>query len=127
MVKPFEPFQIGETTLTPLPVQHGRAAVLGYLMEREGRALAAYLSDCKEIGDAVAERIRGVEVLIVDALRHRLHPTHMTVAEALAFAERVQPGATWFTHLCHELGHAETEAALPPGVRIAYDGLRLLP
>ncbi|MEI6561401.1 MAG: MBL fold metallo-hydrolase [Verrucomicrobiota bacterium] len=127
VVKPFEPFQIGATTLTPLPVKHGRAAVFGYLLEREGRALAAYLSDCKEIGDAVAERIRGVEVLIVDALRHRLHPTHMTVAEALAFVERVQPGATWFTHLCHDLGHAETEAALPPGVRIAYDGLRLAP
>jgi len=127
VIEPFEPFQIGNTTLTPLPVKHGRSAVYGYLLEREGRALAAYLSDCKEVGDAVVERIRGVEVLIVDALRHRPHPTHMNVAEALELAERVCPGNTWFTHLCHELGHAETEATLPPGVRIAYDGLKLKP
>ena len=127
VLQPFEPFPIGATTVTPLPVQHGRAAVFGYLLEREGRALAAYLSDCKEVGEDVVERLRGVGVLIVDALRHRPHPTHMSVAEALAFVERVRPGATWFTHLCHELGHAETEAALPPGVRIAYDGLRLAP
>ena len=73
----------------------------------------------------MVERIRGVEVLIVDALRHREHPTHMNVSEALELAARICPGATWFTHLCHELGHAETEAALPAGVRIAYDGLRL--
>ena len=126
VVGDFEPFQIGATTLTPLPVKHGRTAVYGYLLEREGRALAAYLSDCKEVPEAVVERIRGVEVLIVDALRHREHPTHMSIAEALDFAGCVAPGATWFTHICHELGHAETEAALPPGVRIAHDGLRLL-
>lgn len=125
VTSPLVPFQIGATTLTPLPLAHGRAVVSGYLMEREGRMLAAYLSDCKEVPCAVVERIRGVGVLIVDALRHRFHPTHMTVAEALELVERVAPCETWFTHLCHELGHAETEAAMPPGVRIAYDGLRL--
>ena len=126
VLQPLEPFQIGATTVTPLPVKHGRTPVFGYLLEREGRPLAAYLSDCKEVGEGVVERIRGVGVLIVDALRHRPHPTHMNINEALAFVERVQPGATWFTHLCHEVSHAETEATLPPGVRIAYDGLRLL-
>ena len=125
IVEPFESFQIGATTLTALPLKHGRASVYGYLLEREGRALAAYLSDCKEVGDAVVERLRGVGVLIVDALRHRPHPTHMNITEALALVDRVRPGATWFTHLCHEVGHAATEATLPPGVRIAYDGLRL--
>ena len=125
VAEPFAPFQIGATTLTPLPLTHGRSPVFGYLLERAGRALAAYLSDCKEVPDAVVERIRGVDVLIVDALRHREHPTHMNVSEALELAARVCPGATWFTHLCHELGHAETEATLPTGVRIAYDGLRL--
>ena len=121
----FEPFQIGATTLTPLPLKHGRSAVFGYLLERDGHPWVAYLSDCKEVGPGVVERIRGVDVLIVDALRHREHPTHMTVAEALVLAGQVCPGATWFTHICHELGHEETEAALPSGVRIAYDGLRL--
>jgi phosphoribosyl 1,2-cyclic phosphate phosphodiesterase len=118
-------FQIGMTTITPLPVQHGRANVNGYLFERDGEKLAAYISDCKFIPDYVIERIQGVKVLILDALRHRLHPTHMNVEEALVVSQRVEPQETWFTHLCHELGHAETEAALPAGVRIAYDGLQI--
>ena len=125
VIEPFVPFRIGATTLTPLPMTHGRSETHGYLLEREGRALAAYLSDCKEVSDAVVERVRGVEVLILDALRHREHPTHMTVAQALALSARICPGATLFTHICHELGHAETETAMPPGVRIAHDGLRL--
>ena len=54
------------------------------------------------------ERIRGVEALIIDALRHTEHPTHLNVSEALEVAARVQPGETWFTHICHDLGHAET-------------------
>ncbi|MDD5350503.1 MAG: MBL fold metallo-hydrolase [Chthoniobacteraceae bacterium] len=124
-VEPFAPFQIGETTLTPLPMKHGRSVARGYLLERGGRALAAYLSDCKEVGEEVIRRIRGVDVLILDALRHREHPTHMNFDEALALTGRVRPGVAWFTHLCHEIGHAQAEAALPPGVRLAYDGLRL--
>lgn len=125
VVIPFIPFQIGSTTLTPLPMTHGRAEALGYLLEREGRPVAAYLSDCKAVDDAVIERIGGVEVLIVDALRRREHPTHMNLDEALELVRKARPGATWFTHICHELGHAETDATLPPQVRIAYDGLRL--
>jgi len=119
------PFTLGGTLLTPLPLKHGRAMVNGYLFEREGRKLAAYLSDCKEVADAVIERIHGVEALIIDALRYTEHPTHLSVSEALAVAARVEPGATWFTHICHDLGHAATEAALPAGTQIAYDGLKL--
>jgi len=119
------PFHLGETLLTPLPMRHGRAMVNGYLFETEGRKLAAYLSDCKVVTDAVIERIHGVEALIIDALRHREHPTHLSVSEALEVAARVKPGETWFTHICHDLGHAITEASLPEGTRIAYDGLEL--
>jgi len=119
------PFELGGIRMTPLPLKHGRAHVNGYLFEYEGRKLAAYLSDCKEVPDAVIERIRGVEALIIDALRHREHPTHLTVSEAMEVAGRVMPAATWFTHICHELGHAATEEALPAGTRLAYDGLKL--
>jgi phosphoribosyl 1,2-cyclic phosphate phosphodiesterase len=63
-------------------------------------------------------------VLIIDALRHKPHPTHLSVAQALAVAEQVRPGRTLFTHICHELAQ-ENEAQLPPGVGIAYDGLKL--
>ena len=111
--------------MLPLPVFHGRTMVNGYLMSRGGKRLAAYLSDCKVVPEAVLESIVGVEVLIVDALRHRPHPTHMSVTEAMEVVAKVKPGRTFFTHLCHELPHEETEAALPGNVRIAYDGLKI--
>jgi phosphoribosyl 1,2-cyclic phosphate phosphodiesterase len=120
------PFTLGTTELTPLPVPHGRATVFGYLLTRDGEKLAAYLSDCKSVPAPVIERISGVRHLIVDALRHKPHPTHMCVAEALAVAAQVQPAQTWFTHLSHDLGHAETEAMLPPGVRVAFDGMKIV-
>ena len=120
-------FALGKTTLTPLPVKHGRTPVNGYLLTRDGVPLAAYLSDCKEVPEPVIERIQGVRHLIVDALRHHPHPTHMNITEALALAERVGPGQTWFTHLCHDLQHAVVEPTLPANVRIAYDGMKIEP
>jgi len=119
------PFQLGLTEVVPLPVPHGRTTVNGYLMRRGGRPLAAYLSDCKEVPQSVVESIAGTEILIIDALRHRLHPTHLSVSEAMGVADRVKPRRTFFTHICHELPHGETEAALPKGVRLAYDGLKI--
>ncbi len=120
-----EPFFLGDTELTPLEVPHGRTMVNGYLLRRNGQPLAAYLSDCKEVPEPIIERIAGVQHLIVDALRYKLHPTHMNVEEALAVAEKVRPAQAWFTHLCHDLMHADLEQSLPSGVRVAYDGLKL--
>jgi len=119
------PFHLGGLELVPVPLPHGRVTVFGYVLRRGGEALVAYLSDCKEVPESVTPLLAGVRHLVVDALRHRPHPTHMSVEEALAVVARVRPQQAWFTHLCHELGHGETEAALPPGVRIAYDGLKL--
>ncbi len=119
------PFFLGETEVVPLAVPHGRTTVNGYLFSRREVRLAAYFSDCKAVPDAAIERITGVKHLIVDALRHREHPTHMSVSDALEVAKKVGAGQTWFTHLCHELGHTETEEDLPPSVRIAYDGLKI--
>jgi phosphoribosyl 1,2-cyclic phosphate phosphodiesterase len=119
------PFRIGNTELVPLALPHGRATVHGFLMRRNGKSLIAYLSDCKSVPEPALKLVKGVRCLIVDALRHRSHPTHMNIEEALATAAEVRPGETWFTHICHELPHAETERHLPRGVRIAYDGLKL--
>lgn len=119
------PFLLGETELTPIPVRHGRAHVNGFLLRRRGEPLAAYFSDCKEVPPEFRPQIQGVRHLIVDALRFTPHPTHMNVDEALALAADVSPGQTWFTHLSHDLMHAELEPTLPPGVRIAYDGLKI--
>jgi phosphoribosyl 1,2-cyclic phosphate phosphodiesterase len=126
--EPYEvdgPFRLGGTELTPLPVPHGRTTVYGYLLTRNGERLAAYLSDCKEVPAPIVEQIRGVQHLIVDALRQKPHPTHMSIDEALTVVSKVQPGKAWFTHLCHDLLHAELEPALPAGVQVAYDGLKL--
>ncbi len=118
------PFQLGETTITPLPVPHGHMTVNGYLFARDGKKLLAYLSDCSAVPDAIVQQIVGVKALVIDALRPKPHPTHLSVAQALEVAARVQPGCTYFTHIAHELAQA-AEADLPPTARIAYDGLQL--
>jgi phosphoribosyl 1,2-cyclic phosphate phosphodiesterase len=69
--------------------------------------------------------LTGVKTVILDALRHRPHPTHFSVSEALAAIERMQPQQTYLTHICHDLPHAATNQALPKGVELAYDGLQL--
>ena len=119
------PFQLGKTTVVPFPVVHGRAQVNGYLFLREGRKVATYVSDVKQVPDEALELIAGTEVLIIDGLRPKVHPTHLSISEAVEVAQRVGAGKTWLTHLCHEAGHIATEAGLPENVRVAYDGLRL--
>ena len=118
------PFSLGETTITPLPVPHGNSETNGYLFARQGTKLLAYLSDCSTVPDEIAHQIEGVKVLVIDALRHKPHPTHLSVEQALEVAQRVQPGRTLFTHICHELAQS-AEADLPQHAGIAYDGLKL--
>jgi len=117
-------FELGSTILTPLPVPHGDSTVNGYLFSRGGEKLVAYLSDCSGVPDAVIDLIAQVRVLIIDALRDKPHPTHLSVEQALEVAARVQPGATYFTHISHELPQA-AESRLPAGTHIAYDGFRV--
>jgi phosphoribosyl 1,2-cyclic phosphate phosphodiesterase len=114
------PFSIGRQEIVPVPVLHGRREILGF---RVGGF--AYLTDCSAIPDASWALLGGLDVLVLDALRHRPHPTHFTVAEALAVVERLAPRHTYFTHICHDLPHAATNATLPPGVELAWDGLRI--
>jgi phosphoribosyl 1,2-cyclic phosphate phosphodiesterase len=118
------PFSLGSTTITPLPVPHGNTLVNGYLFERDGRKLVAYLSDCSAVPDSIATQIKGVQALIIDALRHKPHPTHLSVDQAIEVARRVQPAKTYFTHICHELAQS-AESQLPGDTHIAYDGLKL--
>jgi len=119
-----DPFYLGETKITPLPVPHGRAEVNGYMLSRSGRNLIAYLSDCSGVPDVITQNIFGVECLIIDALREKPHPTHLSVAQALEVAARVQPKETYFTHIAHELSQS-FEKTLQPHTHIAYDGLKL--
>ncbi len=118
------PFSLGNTEITPLPVPHGNTTVNGYLFSRGGEKLVAYLSDCSAVPDPIVDLIRGVRTLIIDALRHKPHPTHLSVDQALEVAARVKPNETYFTHIAHELPQA-AESQLPEGAHIAYDGLQL--
>src|SRR6185436_20019235 len=97
----------------------GRMPVLGSLFDQS----CAYLTDCSAVTDDVIERVRGVPALIIDGLRHRPHPTHLTVAQALEIRERIQPQRTYLTHLCHEVDHEELSASLPADAQVAHDGL----
>lgn len=114
------PLVIAGERFTPVPVWHGTRGILGYRVRD-----FAYLTDCSGIPDGSWALLDGVETLAIDALRHRPHPTHFTVDEAVAASRRIGARQTWLTHICHDLPHAATNNALPAGVELAYDGLRI--
>lgn len=118
------PFQLGSTIITPLSVPHGEFFVNGYLFSRNGAKLLAYLCDCSGVPNSIVDLIRGVKVLVIDALREKPHPTHLSVNQALEVATRVRPSETYFTHIAHELPQS-AESRLPAHTHIAYDGLKL--
>jgi phosphoribosyl 1,2-cyclic phosphate phosphodiesterase len=96
---------------------HGPQPILGF---RVGGF--AYLTDCNHVPEASMALLTGLDVLVLDALRHRPHPTHFTLAEAVEVATRIGARQTLFTHICHDLPHAATNAALPDGMALGYDG-----
>lgn len=112
-------FEIAGERIVPVPLMHGPMPVLGY---RFGRF--AYCTDCSVIPPDSFPLLRGLEVLILDALRLDPHPTHFSLPQAVDAAERIGAGRTYFTHMAHQLQHAETNARLPRGMALAYDGLR---
>ncbi len=119
------PFCIGDIEITPVALPHGRSDTSGFVFSWGGRKRLAYFTDCNAVPPVGMEAATGADLLVLDALRWRAHPTHLTVAQALEIAEKIGTPRTLFTHLCHDLGHVATEAELPPNVRLAYDGLRV--
>ena len=121
-----ELLEIGSTVevngqqIVAVPLLHGDRKILGY---RFGRF--AYLTDCSRIPDESWRLLHNLEVVVLDALRVRPHPTHFSLSEAVEAGRRIAAQRTFFTHMCHDLGHAETCAALPAGMELAYDGLEL--
>jgi phosphoribosyl 1,2-cyclic phosphate phosphodiesterase len=113
-------FPVDGVDVQTVPLFHGSRPILGFRL-----GSFAYLTDCNRIPDDAWPLLEGLDVMILDALRHRPHPTHFTVAEALQVVDRVKPRQAYFTHICHDLPHAATNAALPKGVELAYDGLAL--
>jgi len=113
-----EPFSLLGRTVVPVPVWHGSLEVFGF---RIGRF--AYVTDCSQIPEASFRLLAGVEILILDALRYRPHPTHFSLEEAMAAASRIGAARTIFTHLSHDVDHAAPAVPLAPGMELGYDGL----
>lgn len=114
------PFMLGQQQVVPVPVLHGQWTVLGY---RFGPF--AYLTDCNRVPESSLALLHDLDVLVIDALRRKPHPTHFTLAQSIEMARRIGARQTYFTHIAHDLGHAETSATLPAGMALAHDGLAL--
>lgn len=114
------PFELFGMEFTPVRLEHGKGVVYGF---RFGGA--AYLTDHSRVPEQSKALLVGLDVLFLDALRRRKHPTHTTLDEAIELAQELQARRTFFTHMCHDLHHERTEALLPPHVHLAYDGLEI--
>ncbi|RMF61434.1 MAG: MBL fold metallo-hydrolase [Calditrichaeota bacterium] len=114
------PFQVKGVEITPIPLLHGDLPILGF---RIGDF--AYCTDTNKIPESSYPLLKNLKVLILDALRYQPHPTHFSVDEAVQEALKIGATETYFTHISHRILHDETEKSLPPGIHLAYDGLRL--
>lgn len=118
-IREFGVFDVGGVEVLPLPVMHARLPILGF---RIGRM--AYITDAKTIPDGTLAAIKEVDTLVINALRHEEHMSHMNLVQALDVINAVNPRVAYLTHLSHQMGlHAEVEPTLPRNVKIAYDGL----
>lgn len=123
----FELHRIGEAafdllglTVQPVRLLHGRLPVLGFRFNN-----VAFCTDVSTVPDESWSKLEGLDVLVLDALRDKPHPTHMSIDQALEVVERLKPKHTWLTHISHSLEYEATNARLPSNVQLAYDGLRI--
>ncbi len=123
-IEPFETFRPfdGAPEFQALPVMHTESLrIYGYLTDGLG-----YVTDCKVMPDETVEALKNADTLVINALRHTPHPSHLSLAETLRLVEIIKPRQTWLTHISHQMGlHAEEERKLPSGVRIAADGISI--
>lgn len=120
-MRPFEgPLHLFGARFEPIPIIHGDAEIYGF---RFGSA--AYLTDHSEIPETSLDKLENLDVLFLDALRYKPHPTHSTVENSLRIVERLKPRRAFFTHICHDLPHEKTNASLPENVKLSYDGMKL--
>ena len=118
-------FSIASLKITPLPVQHGAVETNGFLFQRKNMKSIAYIPDVKMIPQATRQLLKKCDVLIIDALHERSHPTHMNCKEAIAMIDELQVSLAYLTHCSHEIDHANLEKKLPNHIRVAYDSLVL--
>jgi len=120
-----ETFTLGGLDITPLPVPHGAVSTYGFLFAQGERKLLAYLSDCAAVPEPIRAIVAGAEVLIIDGLRDKPHPTHLTVSGAIEAAQAIGARQSFLTHQTHEKRHADRLLELPKGIGLTYDGMKL--
>jgi phosphoribosyl 1,2-cyclic phosphate phosphodiesterase len=115
------PFSIAEETITPIEVLHYKLPVLGFKLNR-----FAYITDAKTIAPEEKKKLQGLDVLVLNALQHRPHISHLTLSEALELINELKPKKAYLTHISHNLGLTrDVEQTLPNNVQLAYDGLQI--
>ncbi len=120
-LKPVDgPFDLFGAQVEPIPVIHGESEIYGFRL-----GSTAYLTDFSQIPEASFSCLQDLDVLFLDGLRYKPHPTHSTVENSLRIADRLKAKRVFFTHICHDLPHEATNATLPPHVRLSYDGMKL--
>jgi phosphoribosyl 1,2-cyclic phosphate phosphodiesterase len=119
-----EPFQVAGLQVTPLPLIHGKSEVTAFRFTN-GHSRVAFVTDCNEIPLDTLEQLRGLDLLILDALRLKPHPTHLHLEQSLAYVAQLQPRRTLLTHIGHDIRHKEWQDRLPPNVALAYDELEV--
>lgn len=123
-IGPQTPIAFGAANWQPIRLMHGRLPILGYRIDWGGRSIA-YCTDCSTIPPESIEQLAGVDVLVIDGLREKHHPTHLTLDQACEYAEQIGAPQTYLTHIAHYHSHQELMGRLPDGVEPAYDGLTI--
>ncbi|MEM9021422.1 MAG: MBL fold metallo-hydrolase [Planctomycetota bacterium] len=122
---PGETRGFGDAHWTPLRLMHGRLPILGYRVDWQGRSLA-YCTDVSTIPPQTFDDLNGLDLLVIDGLRFRHHPTHLTIDRACELAAQIGATQTLLTHIAHDVGHAQTDPQLPDAINLAHDGLRVV-
>jgi len=116
------PFTVGPVKIEPLLVEHANIETCGYRLEADGRTLG-YVPDCHQLSESAAQRLRGLDAMILDGLRRKSHPTHFTLDQSIAELQRLGARRSFITHMTHDLDFETTAQVLPTGIEIPYDGL----
>lgn len=119
-LNPYEETEVAGVKVLPLTVMHYKLAILGFRIGRLG-----YVTDCKEMPEATVDLLKGTDTLVINALRHQPHMSHLSLAQALELIERIAPRRAYLTHISHDMG-PEASVSLPAGVQFAHDGLEIV-
>lgn len=120
-----QPLACGPFRIEPFAVDHGAMATFGYRIEDSDRCSLGYAPDCHDLDETLIPRLKGLDIMILDALRDRPHGAHLTLDDSIALLQRVGARQAYVTHLCHDLDHQAVAGRLPKGIDVPWDGLTL--